>query len=163
MFRSSSKSLKRRLSGTGNLPLQLNAEELLPRHIVPLSTMLQYHRITNVGGSEKHKGLSPLKLDEAASSTLPDADIHLPVAFEIARTKNLKKAVDYLIACDFLTPSPRDVSAFLRLHRGQLNPAALGVFLAEGGTGGGEIEYWNQIRFNYFRPISFVGMNVEQG
>lgn len=118
---------------------------------------------TSVGGSQKYKGLSPLKFDEAASSTVPDADIHLPVAFEIARTKNLKKAVDYLIACDFLTMSPRDISAFLRLHRAQLDPAALGIFLAEGGTGGEEIEYWNQIRFNYFRPISFVGMNVEQG
>ena len=118
---------------------------------------------TSVGESQKYKGLSPLKFDAVASSTLPDADVHLPVAFEIARTKNLKKAVDYLIACDFLTPSPRDVAAFLRLHRAQLDPAALGIFLAEGGTGGGEIEYWNQIRFNYFRPISFVGMNVEQG
>lgn len=98
-----------------------------------------------------------------SSSTLPDTEEVLPVAFEIARTKNLKKAVDYLIACDFLTPSPRDVAAFLRLHRAQLDPSALGIFLAEGGTAGGDVDYWNQIRFNYFRPISFVGMNVEQG
>lgn len=118
----------------------------------------------SVGGSQTYKGLSPLKFDESyVSNTLPDAEVHLPVAFEIARTKNLKKAVDYLIACGFLTPSPRDVAAFLRLHRAQLDPSALGIFLAECGTGGGEIEYWNQIRFNYFRPISFVGMNVEQG
>lgn len=119
---------------------------------------------SSVSVSQKYNGLSPVKFEKAnVNSTLPDAEVHLPVAFEIARTKNLKKAVDYLIACDFLTPSPRDVAAFLRLHRARLDASALGIFLAEGGIGGGEIEYWNQIRFNYFRPISFVGMNVEQG
>lgn len=103
------------------------------------------------------------KSDEPAHDALPNNEDFLPVAFEIARAKSLKKAVDYLIACDFLTPSPRDVAAFLRLHRMQLDPSSLGVFLAEGGNGGGDAEYWNQIRFNYFRPIAFVGMNVEQG
>jgi hypothetical protein len=101
--------------------------------------------------------------DQSAHSALPITEDVLPVAFEIARTKSLKKAVDYLIACNFLTPSPRDVAALLRLHRTQLDPSSLGVFLAEVGSGGGDVEYWNQIRFNYFRSISFVGMNVEQG
>jgi hypothetical protein len=101
--------------------------------------------------------------DQRAHDTLRNTENVLPVAFEIARTKSLKKAVDFLIACDFLTPSPRDVAAFLRLHRTQLDPSSLGVLLAEVGSGGGDIEYWNQIRFNYFRSISFVGMNVEQG
>lgn len=102
-------------------------------------------------------------LNGDGSSKMPPTEEVLPVAFEIARTKNLRKAVDYLIACNFLTPSPRDVAAFLRLHRTQLDQSALGIFLAEGGNNGGDVEYWNQIRFNYFRPISFVGMNVEQG
>jgi Sec7 domain len=108
-------------------------------------------------GAESSKSIEP------AHDTLPNTEDFLPVAFEIARTKSLKKAVDYLIACNFLTPSPRDVAAFLRLHRTQLDPSSLGVFLAEVGNGGGDVEYWNQIRFNYFRPVSFVGMNVEQG
>ena len=103
------------------------------------------------------------KNTESVHDAIHNTEDFLPVAFEIARAKSLKKAVDYLIACNFLTPSPRDVAAFLRLHRTQLDPSSLGVFLAEVGNGGGDVEYWNQIRFNYFRPISFVGMNVEQG
>lgn len=99
---------------------------------------------------------------KVASPTVPNSEEILPVAFDIAKTKSLKKAIDYLIACDFLTPSPRNVAAFLRLHRAQFDASSLGVFLAEGGKGG-ETDYWNQIRFNYIRPISFVGMNVEQG
>lgn len=116
-----------------------------------------------LGAGAKNLGGSLHLNARIEGSSVPDADEILPVAFEIARTKNLKKAVDYLIACDFLTPSPRDVAAFLRLHRTQLDASALGIFLAEGGNGGDDVEYWNQIRFNYFRPISFVGMNVEQG
>jgi len=133
-----------------------------PHHAaMKYSTVSSYN--DGVGASKSNGVFSALNGDRTFNSTLPDTEEILPVAFEIARTKNLKKAVDYLIACDFLTPSPRDVAAFLRLHRSQLDPSALGIFLAEGGNGGGEVDYWNQIRFNYFRPISFVGMNVEQG
>jgi len=87
----------------------------------------------------------------------------LNVAFEIMTTKNLKKALDYLIACNCLTPAPRDVASFLRIHQARLDQIALGEYLGEGGKDGADIEYWNLIRFNYVRAISFVGMNVEQG
>jgi len=36
-------------------------------------------------------------------------------------------------------------------------------YLSECGTGGIETEYWNSIRQVYFRAISFVGMEVEEG
>jgi len=85
------------------------------------------------------------------------------VAFDIMRTKSLKRAVEYLIACNILTPSPRDVASFLRLHQSKIDPSALGEYLGEGGIDGRDVEYWNLIRFNYVRAISFVGMNVEQG
>jgi len=88
---------------------------------------------------------------------------HLNVAFGIARDKGLRKAIDYLIACNILTPSPRDIASFLRIHREELLPKDLGNYLGEGGTDGSETEYWNLIRFSYIRAISFVGMTVEQG
>lgn len=87
----------------------------------------------------------------------------LKVALEIMATKSLKKALEYLFACNFLTPSPRDVASFLRIQQTQINPVVLGEYLGEGGKDGADVEYWNLIRFNYVRAISFVGMNVEQG
>jgi hypothetical protein len=87
----------------------------------------------------------------------------LNVAFEIVKTKGLKKALDFLIACGFLIQSPRDVASFLRLHQPRIDTAILGDYLGEGGKDGDEVEYFNQIRFNYFSAISFVGLNVEQG
>jgi len=83
-------------------------------------------------------------------------------AFDIMKKKSLKKALDYLIACNFLAPSPRDIASFLRLHMAKMDPGVLGDYLGEGGKDGTEVEYWNLIRFNYVRAISFVGMNVEQ-
>lgn len=87
----------------------------------------------------------------------------LKVAFEIMQNKSLKKAFDYLIACNFLSPSPKDIASFLRLYQSKIDTAILGEFLGEGGKDGDEIEHYNLIRFNYVSAISFVGMNVEQG
>ena len=77
--------------------------------------------------------------------------------------QGVKKAIEYLLACNFIAPSARDVASFLRLHQAQIDPEALGEYLGEGGRDGADAEYWNLIRFNYVRAISFVGMNVEQG
>jgi Sec7-like guanine-nucleotide exchange factor len=87
----------------------------------------------------------------------------LQTAFDIMQTKSLKKALDYLIACNFLTPSPRDISSFLRLYQTRIDTSVLGDYLGEGGTDGDEVERFNLIRFHYTSAISFVGMNVEQG
>ena len=62
-----------------------------------------------------------------------------------------------------LTASPREISSFLRIHCGDLDPAALGRYLGEGGSDHAEAEFWNQIRFNFIRAISFVGMSVVEG
>lgn len=83
-------------------------------------------------------------------------------AFEIARKKSVKKAIEYLIACNALTPSPRDIASFLRVHKDMLDPSGLGTYLGESGIDGQETEYWNLIRFSYVRAISFDGMNVEE-
>jgi hypothetical protein len=78
----------------------------------------------------------------------------LDTAFEIAQEKNIKKAIEYLIACNALTPAPRDIAGFLRIQRERLDPADLGNFISEGGTSGAEIEYWNSIRYLFVRAIS---------
>ena len=87
----------------------------------------------------------------------------LETAFTIIKQKSLKKAVEYLIACNVLTPAPRDIANFLRIHKERINPVALGQYLGENGAGGSESEYWNSIRYLFVRAISFIGMNIEEG
>lgn len=87
----------------------------------------------------------------------------LDIAFDLISTKGLKKGLDYLIASHLLTSSPRDVSSFLRIHQSSINADILGEYLGEGGIDGSDKDYWNHIRFNYARAISFVGMTIEQG
>jgi hypothetical protein len=87
----------------------------------------------------------------------------LTIAFGIAKDRGLSRAIDYLMACNVLSASPRDIASFLRIHRGDLCPMALGKYLGERGSDLTETEYWNLIRFSYIRAISFVGMTVEEG
>jgi hypothetical protein len=94
---------------------------------------------------------------------VPIAEELFETAFEIAQSKTLKKAVEYLIACNTITPAPMDIANFLRIHKERFDPIDLGLYLSEGGTGGAETEYWNSIRHTFIRAISFVGMNVEEG
>jgi len=88
---------------------------------------------------------------------------NINVAFSISREKGLIKAIEYLIACNVLTASPREIASFLRIHSDHLDPAALGRYLGEGGSDHSETDFWSQIRFNFIRAISFVGMTVEEG
>jgi hypothetical protein len=104
-----------------------------------------------------------VKKNEAAKIIEGETIDHVGVAFEIARVKGLRKAIDYLTICNILTASPRDIASFLRLHRSEIHPAALGQYLCEAGSDVKDSEYWNLIRFSYIRPISFIGMTVDQG
>ena len=97
------------------------------------------------------------------AGSIPNHSESLETAFTIIEQKSLKKAVEYLIACNVLTPAPRDIANFLRIHKDRINPVALGQYLGENGTGGSESEYWNSIRYLFVRAISFIGMNVEEG
>lgn len=108
--------------------------------------------------------------DEAAierrSQTLdrrPSSKEVLETAAEIADKKTLKKAVEYLIACNVLTPSPREIATYLRVNQEKWDPVELGIYLGEGGTSSIDAEFFNSIRSLYVRAVSFVGMNVEQG
>jgi Sec7-like guanine-nucleotide exchange factor len=77
--------------------------------------------------------------------------------------QGLKKALNYLMACNFLANSPRDVSNFLRMYQTSLDTVLLGDYLGEGGVGTKEEEYWNLVRYHYVRAVSFESMDVEQG
>lgn len=100
---------------------------------------------------------------QRSAASVPSTKESLDTAVGIAQQKSLKKAVEYLIACNTLTPVPRDIANFLRIHKDRFDPATLGLYLSEGGTGGAESEYWNSIRYLFVRAISFIGMNVEEG
>jgi len=86
----------------------------------------------------------------------------LETAFELISRKGLKKGIDYLIAKNLLTRSPKHVSSFLRVHQSSIDPVILGEYLGEGGIDGIDKDYWNLIRFYYVRAVSFVGMNIEK-
>jgi Sec7 domain len=96
------------------------------------------------------------------SSVAPTQQESRQIALEIAKRKSLKKAIEYLIACNGLSPSPRDVANFLRLHKDELDPSSLGEYISETGVGP-ETEWWKAMRHSYVRAISFVGMKVEEG
>jgi hypothetical protein len=97
---------------------------------------------------------SQLALDNELAKT------GLTAAFDILAAKGLKKAMEYLIACNILTPSPRDIATFLRVHQKKIPPHLLGDFLGEGSDS--ISDHWDMIRYHYVRAISFVDMNVEE-
>lgn len=129
---------------------------------------------TSIRGNSPITSKSPRRDDTSVVSFADDSirgDPHLSekleetldTAFEIMQTKSLKKALDFLIACNILTPSPRDIASFLRSYQARIDTSMLGDYLGEGGKDGDEVEHYNLIRFHYTCAISFVGMNVEQG
>jgi Sec7 domain/Guanine nucleotide exchange factor in Golgi transport N-terminal len=101
--------------------------------------------------------------DLSSNATGSTASETLKSAFRIVESKSLKKGIEFLIQKHFLSPSPRDVATFLRIHHSRLNSQCLGDYFGEVGVDDSEIEYLNLVRFNYVRAISFVGMTVEQG
>lgn len=99
---------------------------------------------------------------ERLASAVPSSQESLQVALEIARRKNLKKAIEYLIASSALSPSPRDIANFLRINKEHLDPAALGLYLSETGIASTESEFWASVRHLYVRATTFIGMTLEE-
>ncbi|CAM9848521.1 unnamed protein product, partial [Hapterophycus canaliculatus] len=81
-------------------------------------------------------------------------------ALELYSTKGLKKAVQYLVASNFISDTPRDIANFLRIYKKDLDPLSIGDFLSEPDVDGGE--YWKSIRLQYVRAIAFHGMTLEE-
>ena len=158
---SSSESTVSEDVGNGNLAILGYWQEAISKKVIEAkknTTKVKWKNSENFS-STVYSGYQRLVENERKSSQTD----HLGIAFDIAREKSLSKAIDYLVACNILTPSPRDIASFLRIHRADLKPTDLGRYLGEGGTDGSDLEYWNLVRFCYIRAISFVGMTVEQG
>jgi hypothetical protein len=100
---------------------------------------------------------------DRSNACKPSPKESFETSFEIAKQKNLKKAIEYLIACNALTSSPRDIANFISFHKEHFDPSDLGIYLSEGGLGGVESEHWAQIRRHFIRAISFNGMSLVEG
>lgn len=76
-------------------------------------------------------------------------------AMEIASSKSLKKAIEYLVAMGFVKETPRDVTSFLRIYHDFFDEAEIGDYLGEGDE-----DFKAQIRLSYVRAISFKGLTL---
>ncbi|TYZ58243.1 hypothetical protein PybrP1_001004 [[Pythium] brassicae (nom. inval.)] len=74
---------------------------------------------------------------------------------EIASSKSLKKAIEYLVAMGFVKDSPRDVSSFLRIYHDIFDETEIGDYLGEGDE-----DFKAQVRLSYVRAISFKGLTL---
>jgi Sec7-like guanine-nucleotide exchange factor len=100
------------------------------------------------------------KDENGVYSPEPQAGASMTIAFDLLVQKGIKKAVEYLTACNILTPSARDIASFLRIHQKHIDPSALGDYLGEENICGGN--QCDLIRYHYVRVISFVGMKVDE-
>ncbi|GMF38798.1 unnamed protein product [Phytophthora fragariaefolia] len=74
---------------------------------------------------------------------------------EIASSKSLKKALEYLVAVNFIKDSPRSIASFLRINHDSFGEAEIGDYLGEGDE-----DFKVQVRLTYVRAISFKGMTL---
>ena len=76
-------------------------------------------------------------------------------AFEISQSKSLKKSIEYLVAMNFLSETPRDIASFLRIHHDDIDEADIGDYLGEGDG-----EFKVHVRLAYVRAVSFTGLSL---
>lgn len=76
-------------------------------------------------------------------------------AIEIASAKSLKKAIEYLVATNFIEDTPRDITSFLRIYHDFFSEVEMGDYLGEGDE-----DFKVQVRLTYVRAISFKGMTL---
>ncbi|KAF1790472.1 Sec7 domain, alpha orthogonal bundle [Phytophthora cactorum] len=76
-------------------------------------------------------------------------------AMEISSSKSLKKALEYLVAMNFIKDTPRSITSFLRIYHDFFDETEIGDYLGEGDE---DIKV--QVRLTYVRAISFKGMTL---
>eukprot|EP00644_Phytophthora_capsici_P011123 jgi/Phyca11/110193/e_gw1.18.701.1 len=76
-------------------------------------------------------------------------------AMEISSTKSLKKALEYLVAMNFIKNTPRSITSFLRIYHDFFDETEIGDYLGEGDE-----NFKVQVRLTYVRAISFKGMTL---
>ncbi|KAL3925220.1 MAG: hypothetical protein SGILL_000556 [Bacillariaceae sp.] len=167
--------IKRRIKETSDFPAESRDDaDSSPESRTQTNSVLNYwQRLSSIKqrlADSKSKKENTVQGDRSVATVYSECEETsaerrraLNVAFDIANEKGLNKAIDYLIACNVLTASSKDIASFLRIHRGELSSSTLGKYLGEGGADRAQTEYWNLIRFNFIRAISFVGMSVEEG
>ena len=81
----------------------------------------------------------------------------VPWRWRLERESDIPKIIDFWVAKNFLSDSPRDIAAFLRLYHKHFSPDEIGDFL-----GSGETPQADAIRMSFCSVISFRGLSVEQ-
>ncbi|KAF4141125.1 PH domain-containing protein [Phytophthora infestans] len=76
-------------------------------------------------------------------------------AMEISSSKSLKKALEYLVAMNFIKDTPRSITSFLRIYHDFFDETEIGDYLGEGDE-----DNKVQVRLTYVRAISFKGMTL---
>ncbi|KAL4154863.1 hypothetical protein PRNP1_006977 [Phytophthora ramorum] len=76
-------------------------------------------------------------------------------AMEISSSKSLKKALEYLVAMNFIKDTARSVTSFLRIYHDFFDETEIGDYLGEGDE-----DFKVQVRLTYVRAISFKGMTL---
>ncbi|KAL3674688.1 hypothetical protein V7S43_000628 [Phytophthora oleae] len=76
-------------------------------------------------------------------------------AMEISSSKSLKKALEYLVAMNFIKDTPRSITSFLRIYHDFFDETEIGDYLGEGDE-----DVKVQVRLTYVRAISFKGMTL---
>ncbi|ETL81061.1 hypothetical protein L917_18528 [Phytophthora nicotianae] len=76
-------------------------------------------------------------------------------AMEISSSKSLKKALEYLVAMNFIKDTPRSITSFLRIYHDFFDETEIGDYLGEGDE-----DFKVQVRLTYVRAISFKGMTL---
>ncbi|KAG7384054.1 hypothetical protein PHYPSEUDO_003024 [Phytophthora pseudosyringae] len=76
-------------------------------------------------------------------------------AMELSSSKSLKKALEYLMAMNFIKDTPRSITSFLRIYHDFFDETEIGDYLGEGDE-----DFKVQVRLTYVRAISFKGMTL---
>ncbi|KAL7687226.1 putative Sec7 domain, pleckstrin domain, PH-like domain superfamily, MABP domain-containing protein [Plasmopara halstedii] len=76
-------------------------------------------------------------------------------AMEISASKSLKKALEYLVAMNFIKDTPRNITSFLRIYHDFFDETEIGDYLGEGDE-----DNKVHIRLAYVRAISFKGLTL---
>ncbi|GAX23930.1 hypothetical protein FisN_20Hu138 [Fistulifera solaris] len=84
-------------------------------------------------------------------------------ALQLAKDRGIDKAIEYLIDCNVIMSTPRDVAHFLLSNREKLDASVLGNYISEEGVGDAQNEFKKTVLYLFVRAISFVGLNVDQG
>lgn len=79
----------------------------------------------------------------------------LSKAFALCQAKSLNQALQYLVAMKFVVETPREIAAFLRVHKQDFGEVAIGEFLGE-GDGAFKVH----LRLTFVHQISFVGLSL---